>query len=231
MKMKMIAIWLGSAAVALSQSTLVVPNGLGNVEGNSSMSAPFTSSSFRYQQVFSASQFSVAGFINSIWFRLDGATINNPSLFFGGGSVTLSTIPVGPDGLSAVFADNVGANAVTIFNNGFSFGGLSQPGAMPQAFRQTFTATTPFFYNPAAGNLLMDIAGAGGQVFIPGSLDAQFVNGDSVSSVSGTGFGVLNGTPSTLGLVTRFDMTTVPEPSTWLLGLLGISVLMAFRRK
>jgi hypothetical protein len=231
MRIETIMVWLASAAAALAQGTVVVPNGLGNVEGNSSTVDPFTSSSFRYQQVFSASQFPFGGFINSIWFRLDGATTNDPLLFFGGGSVTLSTIPAGSDGLSPVFADNVGANAVTIFNNGFSFGGTSQPGAMPQAFHQTFTATTPFFYNPAQGNLLLDIRGVSGQAFIPGALDAQSAVGDSISRVFAFNNLAASGTADTLGLVTRFDMTVVPEPSVWALVAIGCLFAAALRRR
>ena len=227
----MFLLWT-TALAALAQGTVVVvPNGFGNVEGNSSMSDPISSSSFRYQQVFSASQFANPGFINSIWFRLDGATANNPLLFFGGGSVTLSTVPVGPDGLSPVFANNVGVNAVTIFSGGFSFGGTSEPGAMPQAFHQTFGATTPFFYNPAQGNLLMEIRGVSGQVFTPGSLDAQSVLGDSITRVFAASAFAASGTADTLGLVTRFDMTVIPEPATWSIILMGGAMLLLLRPK
>ena len=228
-------VFLLMACAALAQpSNMVVPNGLANVEGNSSTSDPFTSSSFRLQMVFDASQFAIpagaSGRIDSLWFRLDGGTTNNPSMFFGGGSVTLSLTPVGPDGLSPVFANNVGANAVTIFNGAMSFGGVLQPGADPQPFHQTILAFSPFWYNPQQGNLLLDIRGRSGQVFFPGTLDAQSVFGDSISRVYANSELLTSGIADTLGLVTRFDMLVVPEPSTWALLLTGSALLALYRR-
>jgi len=50
------------ACAALAQPVqVVVPNGLANAEGNSSMSDPFNSTAFRFQQVFDASQFAFWG--------------------------------------------------------------------------------------------------------------------------------------------------------------------------
>jgi len=154
---------------------VVVPNGLANVEGNSSTSEPFTSTSFRFQQVFDASQFAIplgsSGRIESISFRLDSACTNDAVMFFGGSSVQLSTTQHEPDTLSSVFAENRGADAVTLFNGAISFGGLCQPGATTQPFHATLGATTPFFYIPSQGNLLQEIRGGSGQAFLPGFLD------------------------------------------------------------
>src|SRR2546423_12678815 len=83
------------AAPTKADQQVVVPNGLANVEGNSSMSDPFNSQSFRYQQVFDASQFAFLGGgtarIDTLSFRIDGASTNDVILFFGGASVVLST--------------------------------------------------------------------------------------------------------------------------------------------
>src|SRR6188474_2924301 len=69
---------LAGAGAGLAQETFVVPNGNANVEGNSSTSDPFTSSTFRMQMVFDASQFAIpagaSGRINAISFRIDGAS-------------------------------------------------------------------------------------------------------------------------------------------------------------
>src|SRR5436305_1883326 len=105
------------AAVSFAQSsTLVVPNSLATVEGNSGNSYPFNigpNNTMRYQQVYAASQFGALppGGTNliGIAFRVDAG--------FGGFSSTLpavqinlSTTAKAPDGLSATFAINIGTD-------------------------------------------------------------------------------------------------------------------------
>jgi len=216
----------------------VVPAGLANVEGNTNVSDFLNSSSFRMQMVFDASQFAGLGggpgISNSVYgiaFRPDGASTFDVLYGFGGASVTLSTTLKGPDNLSPVFADNVGADAVTIYNGAISFGGGYIPDSNPQPFGQTIPATTPFYYDPARGNLLVDIRAGSGQVLFPGALDAQFVGSDGVSRVCANTAGATAGTPDTLGLVTRFNIAVIPEPATWLIGIVGLIVLTAFRRR
>ena len=119
---------------------------------------------------------------------------------------------------------------MTIFNGAMSFGGVLQPGADPQPFHQTILAFSPFWYNPQQGNLLLDIRGRSGQVFFPGTLDAQSVFGDSISRVYANSELLTSGIADTLGLVTRFDMLVVPEPSTWALLLTGSALLALYRR-
>jgi len=168
-------------------TNFVVPGGGANVEGNSSMADPFNSTTFRFQQVFDASQFAWIGNatarIDSISFRIDGGSTNNVILFFGGASAVLSTTQKSPDALSTTFADNRGPNAVTIFSGAISFAGDPVPGGPPYPFNETIQGATAFFYVPSQGNLLLDMAGAGGRAFLPGSLDAELVSGDSISSV------------------------------------------------
>jgi hypothetical protein len=227
--------WVALAQAATT-AQVVVPNALANVEGNSSTSDPFTSSSFRFQQVFDASQFSFLGStsfarIDSISFRIDGASSDNVLYSFGGASVQLSTTTKSADDLSAVFAENIGADVVTIRNGAISFGGTFQPGSNPQPFGQVIPATTPFFYVPSRGNLLLDITAGGGLVLFPGSLDAQSTPGDSVSRVFANSEIALSGTADSLGLVTRFNLTIIPEPSTSALLILGAGMTMLFLRR
>jgi hypothetical protein len=218
---------------------VVVPNNLANVEGNSSVAAPFNSTSFRFQQVFDASQFAIpagmSGRVDKISFRLDGASTETVALFFGGSSVQLSTVQRGPDGLSPIFADNRGLDSATIWNGSLGIGGLAQPGAMPQPWPfaesiPTFGGT-PFFYDPRMGNLLLEVAAGDGQAFLPGALDGHSATGDSISWVFANSAGASSGTAQTLGLVTRFDITVVPEPASFLLLLAGLTTLAFARRR
>jgi hypothetical protein len=222
-------------SAALAQTNFAVPNGNANVEGNSSTSEPFTSSSFRMQMVFDASQFAIpegaSGRIDGISFRIDGAAGGNVIYSFAGGSITASLTPVGPDGLSPIFANNIGANPVAIFVGAMAFGNSYVPGANPQPFGNTIGAQVPFWYIPTQGNLLLDIAGAGGRTVFPGALDAHFAVGDSVSRVFANSDLASSGNADTLGLVTRINFTVVPEPATWLLVTIGCLTAMLLNRR
>ena len=204
---------------------IVVPNTLATVEGNANNFGPFFNNSVRYQQVYSASQFpSSTGplMITQIAFRPDGS-VANPSLtlIFNSVQIDLSTTSSTPGTLSTTFASNVGADNVTVFN---SFVFLNAPVTGPPGGPKGFTVTfpiTPFIYNPSAGNLLLDVRAfeSGGGISAP--LDAQsnspftaHVDAPSIAATSGSSFAD--------GLVTQFQFTPVPEPSTLVLGSLGV---------
>jgi hypothetical protein len=61
-------------------------------------------------------------------------------------------------GLSATFAENIGADNTLVFSGTLNWatGNLPGPGNTRQ-FDVVFPFTTPFLYDPAAGNLLLDI--------------------------------------------------------------------------
>ncbi len=225
----------GSNALAQGTLSFAVPNAQANAEGNSSTSDPFSSSSFRFQQVFDASQFGSTPFIiNSIAFRIDGASTGPVGWSFGGSTIQFSTTTQTPESLSPVFADNIGSDVTTVRNGAIPIGGNFQPGASPQPFGSGITMTSPFLYNPAQGNLLLDITAGGGLTLFPGALDAQSVSGDSISRVYATSAGASAGVSDSLGLITRFNVTVVPEPSSWLLagvGLVFAAILRLVRRQ
>lgn len=183
-------------------------------------------SGVRYQQVYDASQFSVisegGGFINAIAFRPSqsstlGATADASDL-----QINLSTTAHGPDGLSSQFAQNVGPDDAIVFGPGpISLEGFFSTGSSPQAFEMLISFANPFYYDPRAGNLLMDIRNySGGHTF--GSMSGEFAVGDPVSRVLGRidspSADILS---DSFGLVTAFSVTPVPEPSSWFLLLAG----------
>jgi hypothetical protein len=226
-----IIVFLAGTCFALAQSTFVVPNVRANTEGNSSTSDPFMSASFRFQQVYSASQFPSGGYINQIAFRLDGSATNVATMLFGNTTLILSMTSRSPDGLSSVFADNRSPDAVTVRSGGDTFGGNPPSPGSISAFDTVFTFDTPFFYNPGQGNLLIELAGSAGHVFAPGAMDAESTIGDSVSWVMAQSAFVSSGTASTLGLITQFEMTPVPEPSAIVLVLIGLGTWFFLKRK
>ena len=225
---------LASVLAGLGQS-FVVPGNLANTEGNSSVNDFLNSSTFRMQIVFDASQFAIpagaSGRIDSISFRIDGASGGSVGYSFNGASVTASTTAKTPDSLSPVFADNIGPNAVAIFSGSAAFGNGYLPGASPQPFGNPIPRATSFWYMPSQGNLLLDIAAAGRFTVFPGSLDAQSTLGDSVSRVFATSDLATSGTADTLAPVIRINMTVVPEPATWALALTSLLLGAGWRRK
>jgi hypothetical protein len=186
----------------------------------------------RYQQVYGASDFSAiaegGGWITAFeFFRASpGGSIDAriPDI-----EIRFSTTQRPPDALSSQFHGNVGQDERVVIGRG------------PMTFITGFDAflpfSTPFYYNPAAGNLLMDVRiYAQPSVANFGFLEAHTVAGDSVSIV--LSFSVENSVAdqvNTTGLVTLFQVTPVPEPGAvtlWLagLGLLAVAHLKVFKR-
>ncbi len=206
----------GTAVATGPASTLVVPNALANVEGNSGNFNPFNkgTNTMRYQQVYAASQFGTVpvggAWITAIAFRADagwgGFATTLPAI-----QINLSTTAKAPDGLSVTFTNNVGANDTVVFNGPLTLSSAAT--GNPRAFDIVIPLTTPFFYNPAAGNLLLDVRNTGGGLTT--QFDAVNANGDSVSRVDGVPASATSGDPpDSLGLVTQFTLGGSTPPLT-----------------
>lgn len=181
-----------------------------------------------YQQVYAASAFSriPAGgaFITRIEFRggcfsQNTLTISNSQPF----AISMSTTLKSPDGLSPRFSDNIGSNVVIAATNRFFFfradhGPCDGPENDPE-WLTSIQLGTPFFYNPALGNLLVEM-----QVPI-GYLESQdyargrqFLNeialqpNDAVSRIVASGLtSEVADIVDTAGLVTQFRMFDFPK--------------------
>ena len=221
---------LGWQAVG-ADITIRVPNG--DVNGNQDTAIPFTTgvgiAPVRYQQVYDASEFSQisagGGWVNAIGFRGDETS--------GGGIGVISNLQMNlattaklPDGLSTVFADNLGADNTLVLGP-TRLGFASTVGG----YGHDLTLTHPFFYNPNLGNLLLDVRNTSGIDFTGSAfyLDTQSTVGDSISSIYAFGANATTGTPLTSGLLTEFIVTPVPEPSTFALAGFGAVVLLVGR--
>jgi len=215
--------------------TVVVPNSAATTEGDTNNSWPFNIAagglpSQRYQQVYAASQFgglpSGGGLITQIVFRPDAFagqafTSTLPDI-----QIDLSTTSATDDGLSSTFANNVGADDTVVFARGALTlsSAFTGPPNGPKDFDIIITLSTPFLYNPALGNLLLDVRNFGGGSTT--SFDAVFTSGDGVSRVYNSDVNSTTGSPDTLGLVTGFII--VPEPGTAAMLLAGGGTLLAW---
>jgi hypothetical protein len=231
-------------------ATVVAPLGKLIVEGNTHNYYPFNigatggaGDSQRHQQVYGASDFASTGGVVSITqiaFRPDAFVGRAFSLTLTDIQINLSTIMLGPDGLSLVFANNLGPDDTIVFARGpLSLSSdFTGPAGGPMDFDIVITLTTPFLYNPAAGNLLMDVRNFGGGTTT--ILDAEQVTGDSIGRVHTTlsSPGGVNsptaGHGDSGGLVTQFTYSPVPEPGSACLvaigaGLCYMSVQRRFR--
>jgi len=212
--------------------TVVVPNSARTTEGGTNNSYPFNITPFglpsqRYQQVYAASQFGGGGLITQIIFRPDAFAGNAFTSTLPDIQIDLSNTSAADDGLSTTFANNVGSNDTVVFARGplMLSSAFTGPPNGPKDFDIVITLTTPFFYNPAMGNLLLDVRNFGGGSTC--SFDAVFTPADGVSRVfSTTNVNATTGNTDTLGLVTGFNI--VPEPGTVALLLVGGGTLLAW---
>jgi hypothetical protein len=216
-----------SSREALAQGTLgwgdVIPVGSTFQDANSSTDRPFSFSSSRFQQVYRANNFVSPGqyggvLVARMGFRLDatnGTLINNETATL---EVRMSTTSRAPDSLSPVYADNIGLDNTLVFSGTIQWAANPSPGGGAQAFELPIFLQQEFLYRPALGNLLVDITVSTST--IRAQLDAWQQSPDPVSVVYGSSASG-SGTLSTIGLVTRFDGTLVPEPAPILLALIG----------
>jgi hypothetical protein len=207
---------------------VVAPNHLAGTEGNADNSYPFSvAETMRYQQVYAASQFGTLGadpgLITAIAFRPDAVYGYAFTHTIGSIQIDLSTTAAVPGNLSLTFANNVGADDTTVFNGSLTLSSaFTGPASGPKNFDILIPLSTPFYYNPAAGNLLLDIrnfsGGNSGGTLIP-QLDATTLDPTLTGRVWAFDASATTAPYSfdedTWGLVTQFTVTPVPEPATW----------------
>jgi hypothetical protein len=222
-------VFLLTSSIARTQSIYVVsPLALGNIEAN----GPFLvdqrlASSFRYQQVYAASDFARIGspmLITELRFDPSEGSVFSIDVNLENIRIDFSTTTSVPDGLSAMFAENVGADNTVAFSGPLRFFDTAV-----ETFGVHIPLQTPFFYDPSRGNLLMDVRN---YVTIPAKpfgyplLIAEGTLNDSVSTVAAFDVNSPNAPFSgTGGLVTAFTVTPIPEPSTVSLLIICITAL------
>jgi hypothetical protein len=176
----------------------------------------------RYQQVYASTAFPGVYTIGSISFpyTLDRISPHiDPAVY----EIRLSTTsrPVG--GLStADLNSNVGADAHVVFSGPLA-------GSVPRGGALSFTLAAPFTFDPAEGNLLLDVVKRGGVFF---GDDGIYLDSRQQAAVSSS-VGQLGANPAEVRsafLVTVFA-EPVPEPTTMLLMGSGLAAVLARRRR
>jgi hypothetical protein len=184
--------------IELRAQVVVVPNTLATNDGNGTSTSAAGPRSVRWLESYDASQFgalSGPSFLTKFAYRPD--RIRDQS---GPRSWTLrvyaSTTSRSGAGLSTTFAENLGPNNTLVFDGTVNLktGNLPGPGNTRQ-FDYVFPFTTPFLYDPAAGNLVLSlqIEGSGSAVTfdtVSGDPAIEQLYGFSPSSVTTGTIGV-----------------------------------------
>ena len=94
--------------------------------------------------------------LTEIRFRPDGLVPVGEVASFGRVQFSLSVTQVDPLDISFTFADNITGTPVVVYNAAWSSTVINPdpPGAETRPFDFRFPLETPYFYNPAEGNLL-----------------------------------------------------------------------------
>jgi hypothetical protein len=241
--------WLAAVCLlcgepALSAQRVVdvyAPPEAATILNGNSYATPFEADG-RFQQVYDASVFSSrlpdgGGFIRQLVFRIDATAGHSFIATLPSVQLNISTTLKSSDGLSSIFADNVGSDDVAVlgprelYMSGAGGGGVTGFGVLFDL------PDRPFYYNPANGNLLVDfrIHQGFGSIGPPQGvaiLDAFTIAGDSISSVYAMGSSSLtSGQLSTLGLATDFVFLPIPEPSSLVLLCTACGLLFLARKR
>jgi hypothetical protein len=226
----LLAVFLGlCVATDLRAQVIVVPNALATNDGNGSSTSTTGPASVRWSHIYDASQFgalSGPSFLTQFAYRPDRILGQS-----GPRTLTLqifaSTTSRSVAGLSTTFAENLGTNNTLVFDGTVNLTTANLPGpGNTRQFDYVFPFTTPFLYDPAAGNLVLDL-----QIEANGS--ALTFDTESGNPAIGKVFAFGSSTAATGDL--QFSHPTqfifVPEPAVGVSVLFGLGLLIAKRKR
>lgn len=211
-------------------ATIISPNPP-RIDGQSQLPFfPTGETGSRWQQVYGQQDFSTiavgGGTITAIWFNGNvpfERTITNVQIF-------LSTTAEAPDSLSPVFAENIGFDETLVF--GGPLVAQQVNGADPR-FHWRIDLTTPFYYNPALGNLLLDVKKVGPFLHPPFPPPYGIEYSDSGTDRASAAFSSDVNSPTadtvmTRALLTMFSVTPIPEPNSVFLIAVAVALILLF---
>ena len=147
-----------TAATVLADQTFVVPGQYAFAEAGSSDNAPLGASEQHFQQVFSSSlltNLSVGDWIDAIAFRVDGDETALPAQTIPIYDISLSESPNVPGNLSATFADNRGADFLTVRSGPLTVNAGDFPGGSSPNNFGWISFSIPYQYQ--GGDLLIEV--------------------------------------------------------------------------
>jgi len=153
---------------------------------------------YRSQQVYGSVHFpqDIALVITELRFRPDYASGFAFNTTIANIQFNLSTTTRNPDGLSTTFANNVGFDDTVVFSGALSISSqFTGPPGGPKNFDIIVPLSTPFLYNPAAGNLLLEVRNFSGSS-AASSLSGGSFPGDQASRLGGGLFSATGGADS-----------------------------------
>lgn len=214
---------------ALDAFLIVSPFAQASSEGNDFTDRLINSSQVRFQEVFTVASFnfvdSVPKVISALAFRRNGASAMFPSTLIQGLTIRLGyttrDATLTATGLSTTFANNPAGPMTTVFSG--SIWVSSSSTTSPRAFDILFPLQSPFTYDPALGNLLLDWTRT--VSVSTAAVDTHLSTTDGVAVVFSASAGATTGTRVSEGAVTQFEMTNVPEPSTAVMAGLGLGLV------
>jgi hypothetical protein len=156
-----LAVALGLCVITkVRAQPLVVPNELATEEGNTPIVVPPGDATFRYMLIYDASQFkalSGPSFLTQFVFRHDATADDlgpRTTIFRLYASTTRRSVV----GMSTNFNENIGTNNTLVFDGTGMLATENLPGpGNTRLFDIVTPLTTPFLYDPAAGNLVLDL--------------------------------------------------------------------------
>jgi hypothetical protein len=211
---------------------LVIPGGFASTEAGSADSAPLGIDVQRLQQVFGVSMLNdlgIGAIITGLTFRVDSGYGGIAAQTIENYEIRLSESRNAPGFLSAVFANNRGADEVIVRSGPLVIHPGDFPaGGRPNPFGLMIQFTTPYVYR--GGPLLLEVAQDG---FPAGGtwVDADYRTSLSAQTGFGTGF---SATTADVGfyneaIVVEFDV--VPEPGSIALLGFGMATIVLLRRR